>query len=73
IALITDSSVLEYIASEAMREGLGARPIGRIITTRLENKISELILKESAPVKEITVSYSADDGLILDAGKKSLV
>ena len=73
IALITDSSVLEYIASEAMREGLGARPIGRIITTRLENKISELILKESAPVGEITVSYSADDGLILDAGKKSLV
>lgn len=73
ISLFTDESVLEYIASEAMREGLGARPIGRIITKRLENKISELILEQSVQVKEIRVSFRENSGLCLESGKKTLV
>lgn len=47
ITLTYDSSVCEYIADLAHTEGLGARPVARIITELVEDKISDLQLSDN--------------------------
>ena len=42
-----DESVINHIAGHAMRKGLGARPIDRIIAKDIEAPLARIILKKS--------------------------
>lgn len=44
-----DESVINHIAGHAMRKGLGARPIDRIIAKDIEAPLARIILKKSQP------------------------
>ena len=49
IKLSTTTSLIKYIAEEAMKEKMGARPIKRLIQKNIENQLSKLILGKSLP------------------------
>lgn len=54
--------VARYIAERGKRINLGARPIARIITTEIENKISKIILTE--PDAKISVSVNREENTL---------
>jgi ATP-dependent Clp protease ATP-binding subunit ClpC len=49
IKLSTTTSLVKYIADEAIKEKMGARPIKRLIQKNIENELSKLILSKSLP------------------------
>ena len=47
IPLEFSEEVLEYIAQKGKKSGMGARPIGRLITGEIENRIAKMIIDGS--------------------------
>ena len=45
MSLSVSDDVKEYIVSEAMPEHMGARPLRRIVERKIENKLSEMIIR----------------------------
>ncbi len=70
IKLAVSDAVCEYIAKSTEQKKLGARPITRIITGEIENKISDLIINSEDRVKEISVDFTQSDGLIFKVIKR---
>jgi len=44
ISLEFSEEVLEYIAQKGKKSGMGARPIGRLITGEIENRMAKMII-----------------------------
>lgn len=55
INLIYSNDVCEYIAKNGEEGGFGARPIARLVTQELENKISSELVETKDEIFEITV------------------
>ena len=47
ISLEFSEEVLEYIAQKGKKSGMGARPISRLITGEIENRIAKMIIHGS--------------------------
>ena len=62
ISISWDESVINLITLEGYDPGYGARPIKKTIRYLIEDKISDLILKEEIKNKEIKLTES--DGFI---------
>ena len=67
---IFDERIVELIALKGMTKGLGARPLLRLISTEIEDKVIDFILKNDKKSKCIEVI--ADDGNIVLSDKKAL-
>lgn len=59
------SNVCEYIAKKGEESGFGARPIARLITQELENKISSTLVESRDKISEITISVENNELSIL--------
>ncbi len=63
ITLNISEEALEHIAAKGKSKGMGARPIGRLITSEIENKIAEMIVEGSLSCGD-SVRISLLDGKI---------
>ncbi len=55
IELIWDNDVCEYIAKKCQSTGFGARPVNRIITSEIENELSNILIKLNRAKAKIQV------------------
>ena len=62
IALAVDDDVKDVLVDEAIKEHLGARPLRRLISRRIEDKLSNMII--SGAYKD-TIKISQKDGEIV--------
>ena len=63
INFVYSEKICEYIAKKGEESGFGARPISRLITQEIENKISMILLENNGFVAEI--SAVLNDGKIV--------
>lgn len=64
IILDVDTDIYEYIAQSGQKKGFGARPINRLITSSIENKIAKMIVDGSLSSGD-TVRASVKNGEIV--------
>ena len=58
INLIYSKDVCEYIAKKGEESGFGARPIARLVTQEIENKISTALIDSDVLISEVSVSVT---------------
>ena len=63
-------TVCRYVAKRGARSGLGARPLSRIITNDIENKITSILVKEKYKNAKILADISEDGNPIFDYQSK---
>ena len=59
-----EQGVVDFIVEKAYDENYGARPIQRTIESLLDNKLSEMIIRQDLTNSMITVSVSEDQLLL---------
>lgn len=65
-----DEKIIDIMAFKGKNKGMGARPILRLISTEIEDKIIDFILKSNKDIK--SVEAIIEDEKILISGKKTI-
>ena len=65
IKLVISPEVYDYLANLTLKEkGMGARPLDRIIMSKIENKIAEMIIQENLSADDV-IEINVEDSSIL--------
>lgn len=59
-------AVCDYVAKRGLTAGLGARPLSRIITNDIENKITSILVKEKYKSAKISIDINSSGVPIFD-------
>ena len=65
-----DENVYSYLAKSAVYRGFGARPLARLISSEIENKLADMIVKGCVSIGD-TVKITVKDGKIVAENQKS--
>jgi len=60
-----DDEATNWIAKEAMKEKLGARPVDRVIQEKVKKPLSKFIAFTDDPQKEVVISLKENE-IVLD-------
>lgn len=61
ISLIYTEAVCDYIAKKGQNAGFGARPVARLVTQELENRISSAVIESEDKISEIYIEIEENE------------